>query len=274
MSLYLRALALICCLVLGNLTTARAADTLSSDEATTFSTEIGFDLATGRYGNTVSTTTLSIPVSVLYLPTPRLDLGLMIPYLWQNNDLVVEGRPVQNPSVQAGPGGILRRPAQHSQAVHGFGDLVGTVGYLLFKEGDYAPQLRGLAAVKFPTAESGLGTGAFDEIVGLAATKSFGAWYLYASGNYTFQGKTSLFTARDFADGETGVGYEVIPGLRPSLGVRGATAVETGTGGTMLLGGKLVWALSDSIDLKAYLDRGLATAAPDWQGGASLAFNF
>jgi len=270
--LYLRALALFCCLVLGYLTTARAAD--DSSEATSFSAEIGFDVATGSYGNAVSTTTLALPVGLLYLPTPRLDLGLMLPYLWQNNDLVVGGRPVRNPAAQSGPGGMLRRPAQQNQAVHGFGDLVCTVGYLLFTEGDYSPQLRGQVAVKIPSAESGLGTGAFDETVGLAASKSFGPWYLYGSGNYTFQGKTSLFTARNFADGETGVGYEVLPGLRPSVGVRGATSVETGSGGTAQVGGKLVWAVTGSVDLKAYLDRGLASAAPDWQGGASLAFNF
>jgi hypothetical protein len=93
-------------------------------------------------------------------------------------------------------------------------------------------------------------------------------------GNYTFQGKTSLFTARDFADGEIALGYEVLPGLRPSLGLRGATSAEAGSGGTSLVEGKLVYAATRSVDMKLYLDRGLSTSSATWQGGCSLGYNF
>jgi hypothetical protein len=245
------------------------AATAEGDPATMV-VELGLDVATGSYGNPVSTTTLSIPVSVLYLPTPRIDLGIMIPYLRQSNDLVVGGRAVHgtaNPRLQ-------NMMARRSEPVQGLGDLVFSAGCMVAKEGDLLPQVRTVAAVKFPTADDTLGTGAFDESLGLALAKSLDDWYLYLGGNYTFQGSTSLFTARDFADGEVGVGYEILPGLRPSLGLRGATSAESGSGGTALVEGKLVYAASGAVDLKLYLDRGLSTSSATWQGGCSLGYNF
>jgi len=277
MSWYLRALALVTCLGLAALApvpAARAESASFGTENSTVTAELGFDVASGRYGNTATTTTVSVPFSLLYLPTSRIDLGLQIPYIRQSNDYVVGGRPVRSTN-QPGPVvGPAPRQTQQDKPVQGVGDLVLSAGYLLFREGDLTPQLRAVAALKIPTADSELGTGAYDESIGLALAKALGPWYFYLNGTYTFQGKTSLFTARDFADGEVGVGYEVIPGLRPSLGLRAATSVESSAGGTMQVETKLVWALSGSLDLKAYLARGLATSAPDWQGGFSLAFNF
>jgi hypothetical protein len=242
----------------------------SGGDAASIVLELGLDVATGSYGNPVSTTTVSIPFSFLYLPTPRIDLGLMIAYLRQSNDLVVGGRVVHG-AANPRPRNMM---ANRSEPVQGVGDLVCTAGYLVVKEGDLLPQVRAIGAVKFPTADDSLGTGAFDESLGLALAKSLDDWYLYLGGNYTFQGSTSLFTARNFANGEVGVGYEVLPGLRPSLGLRGATSAESGSGGTALVEGKLVYAASRAVDMKLYLDRGLSTSSATWQGGCSLGYNF
>jgi len=267
---------------------------VDKEKAPTLAVELGCDVAGGRYGSRVNTTTVAFPVSLLYFPTDRLDLGLTAQYLRQNNAFVVEGRVVRNPQLsppaamaartaaaaqpQSGPVAAAAAQTAASQArsrgVQGIGDLYFTAGYLLVREGDLRPQLRPVLTVKFPTAESSLGTGAFDGSVGLTASKGFGSWYLFANGDYTLQGRTSLFTAKNFVDGETGVGYEVLPGLRPSLGVKGATPAEAGVSGTRQGELKMVYAATQRIDVKLNLDRGLSTASPDWEGGLSLTFNF
>ena len=242
-------------------------------DPTKLALEVGLDVATGNYGNAVSTTSVSLPVSLLYLPTSRLDLGAVLPFIRQNNDLVVGGRPVRSRQ-GARPRGMAAGKDGTDGAVRGVGDLVLSAGYTLLPETDSAPQLRPVFAVKVPTAGTTLGTGAFDESLGLNLTKSQGDWYLFLSGDYTLQGKTTLFTARNFADGECGVGYEVSPGLRPSLGVKGASSVEAGVGGTLQVEAKLVYAATRAVDLKLYLDRGLTGSSATWEGGCSLAYNF
>ena len=268
-----RTLALLGVLNLAVLVTplaGKAETPASGGEPGAFSTEIGLDVATGKYGNATSTTTVSLPVSLLYFPTARLDLGLSIPFIRQNNDLVVDGRPVR--SRQAPPPRGMA--ARQGGPVCGIGDLVLSAGYTLLPETDRAPQLHSILAVKCPTADSKLGTGAFDESLGLGLTKSLGNWYLFLFADYTLQGKTSLFTARDFADGECGAGYEVLPGLRPSLGVKGVSSMEANVGGTLQAEGKLVYAATRAIDLKLYLDRGLTVSSATWEGGCFLAYNF
>lgn len=246
----------------------------SEDAASTsFSVELGFDVATGSYGNPTSTTTVGVPLSISWFPTPRLDLGLSIPYLWQSNQQVVGGHPVRTAAKTARP---MQMPGQKSrtQAVNGVGDLLLSAGYAVLAESETLPQLRPVCGVKVPTASDQLGTGAADYLLGVDLAKLLGEWYLYAGGNYTFQGKTELFQARDYADYTVMVGYEVLPGARPALALRGATPAETGVGSVLQLEGRFTYTLSRLWDLKLHLGRGLTRNTADWEGGSSLSYNF
>ena len=256
------------------LTTPRAGrgDSLPEKVNTeTLSVELGLDVASGKYGGGVSTTTVSVPLSILYLPTERLDLGLSVPFIRQSNGLVVAGRVVRPTAVRPAP---TARPVTTGGAVSGIGDLVLAAGYLLHAETESLPQLRPVVSVKAPTADSSLGSGEFDETVGLGLGKSLDNWYLFLDAGYTVQGRTVLFSARNFVDYDAGIGYEIVPGLRPSLGVKGASSAQTGEGGVTQAEAKLVYAASRALDLKLNLERGLSVASPDWEAGCSLAYNF
>jgi hypothetical protein len=247
------------------------ADALSEKELPqTLSVELGFDHAVGKYGNSVSTTTNIIPFSLLYFPTERLDLGLLLPYIRQSNGLVVGGRLVRGAAVASRTRGRTTRDS----SVSGIGDLVVAAGYLLLSDSERLPQLRLVANLKAPTAGTSLGTGEFDETLGLGLSKILGNWYLFLDGGYTFQGKTSLFVARNFAAYDLGLGYEVLPGLRPSLALKGTSSAQEGVSGNLQVEGKLVYAVTRAIDLKFNLDRGLSVSSPDWEGGCSLSYNF
>lgn len=242
-----------------------------------FLVEVGYDVATGTYGNTTSTTTMSVPLSIGWAATPRLVFGLSIPYLWQNNADVVAGRPVRVPKTLGfGMLPITRNaPAStRNHAVSGVGDLLLSGGYAVLTETDYLPELRPSLGVKLPTADTDLGTGKTDVILGLASSKWLGAWYLYLDGDYTVQGKSSLFQARNFFDYALGVGYEIWDGLRPSIGVKGATPAEEGSGAAIEVEGRVVYALNRAFDLRFHAGRGLSVSAADWEGGCSLGFNF
>lgn len=271
-----RALPLLCliaALFLFHASRCRADSWDDEEKPKRFAAELGIDVATGKYGNPTSTTTVMVPLSLLYFATPRLDFGIVVPYLWQSNDLVVGGRPVRRTLAQPMP---KPKPAATRQngSVSGVGDLLFSGGYVLHEETEATPQVRGVITIKAPTADQTLGTGVPDETAELQCTKSLADWYLFLDGAYTRQGKTSLFQARNFAEVDGGVGYEVLPGLRPSIGVKGATAAEKNTGGTLQVEGKVVYAATRAVDFKLYLDRGFTTTSPDWQGGCSVGYNF
>ena len=247
---------------------AEAAAEKESQE--TLSVELGFDHATGKYGNSVSTVTNSFPLSILYFPTSRLDLGVSVPYISQNNGLVVGGRVVRGAAV---PLQQRARTARDSR-VSGIGDLVLAMGYAPLLESDRFPQLRLVANLKAPTAGTALGTGKFDETLGLGLSKNLGNWYLFLDGGYTFQGKTDLFAARNFVEYDFGLGYEVLSGLRPSLGLKGTSSTEAGVGGNQQVEGKLVYAVTRAFDFKLNLDRGLSVSSPDWEVGCAFGYTF
>ena len=235
----------------------------------TLSVESGFDLATGKYGSSSSTNTVSVPLSIVYFPTDRLDVGLSVPYLWQNTQLVVAGKVVRFTGVRA-----AQRRAEREKPVNGVGDLLLAAGYTLVAESDRLPQLRPVLSVKIPTADTSLGTGEFDETCGLGLSKSLGEWFLFLDGGYTLQGKSDLFVAKNFVDFDLGIGYQILAGLRPSLAVKGASAAQAGVDGNLQIEGKLVYTATRAVDLKLYLDRGLSVSSPDWEGGCSLSYNF
>ncbi|MBJ6723128.1 transporter [Geomesophilobacter sediminis] len=271
--------------VLGQPARSQAGSGADAEKKSRVAAEVGFDVATGSYGNPTSTTTVAVPFSLSYLVTPRFDLGLSIPYLWQSNEEVVGGKPVRSGKLVAARGAAPAAPpmmgggsstvsASRTRAVSGLGDLLLSAGYTLLPETDGVPELRAVAGLKVPTADSGLGTGAVDGVAGFTSSKWLGNWYLYLDGDYTVQGRTSLYNARNYFGYDLGVGYEVLPGLRTDFGIKGMTATEEGTGAGLQLEAKVLYVLSRRVFLKTYLDRGLTTWSPDWQGGGAVSISF
>ena len=243
----------------------RADEQPEKQKPTILSAELGFDVATGKYGTRRTTTTISVPLALTYYPVDSVDVGLSIPYIWQNNGLVVGGRRVKR---------IISNSAAANHPINGVGDLVLALGYKLVRETDYMPEVHPVVNIKFPTAETGLGSGEYDETFGVEFTKWLRDWYFLADGNYTIQGRSKIFKAKNYFSYDGEVGYEIMEGLRPSLGVKAASPAEQKSSSSVQVEGKITYAFTRSIEAKTYVDGGLTTNVPDWEGGFSLAYSF
>ncbi len=233
-----------------------------------FSIEAGLDIATGKYGGSISTTTISIPLSINYYPNKYFDFGASVPYIHQNTNLIVGGR------VVTGTAARNVKSTNNKVTVSGFGDLLLDMGYTFSSESLKSFQVRPVATLKLPTADAGLGSGAVSEILGVGLTKNIDKWLLFMDGDYAFQGKTALYTAKNYVDYDAGIGYEITPGLRPSLAIKGATSAQEGVSGNLQLEGKLIYAVSSNCTLKLYIDRGYSSTSPDWEGSFTINYGF
>jgi hypothetical protein len=275
---------------------------------------VGADYSTGFYGADTRTNSVVVPVTVEWRPLEWLDLQVGVPYIYQSNTIspvyVVNPGPTQAlsaadatqdpsqgttqgreqaasqgkqagaaPATNQGSGGVYQPGRTSSQ--NGIGDLSLQIGLTLVPEGDILPQFRALLYLKCPTGDrdNWLGSGEFDEGIGLAVSRSIGNLNLYLEGMWIFQGGSEFlvesgFTARDYLNYYAEVGYQVTDRLIPALALRGATPASDELGGTAEVRLKLAWKVTEHISLQTYVGTGLTTTSSDFSGGATLFYNF
>ena len=236
-------------------------------------------------------------------PLEWLDLQVGVPYIYQSNTIspvyVVSPGPTQAVSVAdtaqeqttqgkqavaapvttSGVGGVYQPGRTSSQ--NGIGDLSLQVGLTFIREGDILPQFRALLYLKCPTGDrdTWLGSGEFDEGIGLAVSRSIGDLNLYLEGMWIFQGGSDFlvesgFTARDYLNYYAEVGYQATDSLIPALALRGATPASDELGGTAEVRLKLAWKVTEHVSVQTYAGIGLTTSSSDFSTGASLFYNF
>lgn len=155
----------------------------------------------GKYGTGHTTQILEVPFRGEWSATDRLDLSLTIPYVWKRGraDLtIVNGRPVPI---------VTRRPGQVTTE-DGLGDILAEVDYTLLEDKGLVPDLTPFLEVKFPTADAsrGLGTGEFDEKIGVYVTKKVGGqWTTHVDLSYTFVGSPPHTDLRNVFDWSVGL---------------------------------------------------------------------
>lgn len=241
-----------------------------------FSLGVGFEFATGKYGTDTRTNSVTVPVTFSYYPTERLDLGLEIPYLYQSNSVTTAAGSMLRFNTRGSRTTARRTAFDQTQSQSGIGDLTLSGGYVVVEEGDATPQVRPTAYVKFPTADKdkGLGTGKFDEGVGLELSKWIGPWYASIEGDYNFIGGSSDLGLKNYFSYQAGLGYRLTDKLRPSLILKGAESPSDNS--PALLEGRLKLAcrMTDAAGLSAYLAKGLANGSPDFGAGVALSFDF
>ncbi|MBI5468014.1 MAG: transporter [Deltaproteobacteria bacterium] len=138
---------------------------------------------TGTYGSGDRTDTWYLPVTLKrYLPEG--EMSFTVPYIRQKSGPEV---------VNVGGTSVRTRKAAGPVATNsGLGDIILKGSYYVFKE-DYKEgfDLSAVARIKLPTADEdkGLGTGEFDEGVGLEFAKQLGAdWSVFIDAYYTLIG--------------------------------------------------------------------------------------
>src|SRR5256712_7866557 len=143
----------------------------------------------GDYGTGKDTTFIYVPFTLGVKPIDGFTLGLTIPYVYQTGQTVV-----------ITGGGVAVRKSKESQlgtatqnqvtsTEQGLGDVLLKGQYVLVEEKSVLPEVAPYLKIKFPTADSarGLGTGEFDETVGVDLSKTlFPRFVSYVTLAYTF----------------------------------------------------------------------------------------
>src|SRR2546428_5035918 len=128
------------------------------------------DYSVGDYGTGKDTTLLYVPFTRGVRPFDRFWLKVTVPYLYQTSqNVVLTGGGV---AVKGKSNGKLTRPAT-STTESGPGDVLAKASLVLVEEKDFIPEITPYFKVKFPTADKdrGLGTGEFDETLGVDVSK-------------------------------------------------------------------------------------------------------
>lgn len=260
-----------------------------------FSLGVGIDYETGDYGTGSDSDFVSVPLYLDFYPTKRLDLELIIPYVYQRLEAgdvttviyrtqggyvgsAVRKRAGQNEAGNGGGGSPQageKRTGGHSSE-SGLGDITLTVGYIVVEEGSSMPQVRPTFYLKFPTADEdkGLGTGEFDFGPGLTLSKWFSDWHLFAEGQYVLQGDSSLYDAKDYFSYNGGLGYQFGENLYTALQIRGATAAAEGADDFQEGRLKGIWRIATDVSLEAYVGTGLNDAGADFSSSIAVFFDF
>ncbi len=257
---------------------------------------LGFQFTTGKSGTGITTDAVFLPLMVEAFPTERLDFSLEIPLIYQSSSAVVAGQfrgahqaagmgstglmgsaPQPMAAGMLGPGPrTSASPYNINDSQFGIGDLKIGAGYVLYTEEKYVPAIRPHFFVKIPSADKNkfLGTGAFDEGLGVELTKWFGRWITDGDVGYVFQGNSSVVSVKDYLFYDIGAGYQVSEHLRPIFMLKGSTPTVEGASALLEARLRVKYQFSQHLGIDGYVSKGITTASPDYGTGLALFYYF
>ncbi len=180
--------------------------------------------------------------------------------------------------VAAGSGkGPGSSPLSNSTTDSGLGDIILRGRYYLIEEGDVTPLVALTGRIKMPTADvdRGLGTGEFDEGVGVELTKSLtDRWLAYLDGGYNLIGDAP---GTDFNNQwwyALGLGYDVTDDFHMSLFYEEYRALINSVNNARDLLALTNYVVNDTVHLTGSLLVGLSNGAPNYGFGLGIRFRF
>lgn len=214
----------------------------------------------GKYGTRHTTDILYVPVVLDWSVTDRFDLSLTLPYLREHGRSIfatIGGGAIRTPSGR-------QSTTDRARTAEGLGDVLLEGNYVLLEEKDVSPEVRAFAEIKFPTADSskGLGTGAFDEAIGLGLAKKFAKWMTSVEVRYVFVGSPHGTSLDNSVGWSAEVAYDATPWLRLGSMLEGATAVARHQPDPLDLRIVAEMKVSDRMKLKAGAIKGLSNGSP------------
>lgn len=286
--------AVFCCGPFTGMATAAGAMDYPLTDRPDFSLGLGIDYATGDYGTGSDSDFVSVPLYLDLYPTARLDLELIVPYVYQrledggmttvlyhSQGSYAAGSAARKRAGRNGSGGKGHEAdetdtTRHHTSESGLGDVTLTAGYIVVEEGPAIPQVRPTVYLKVPTADEdrGLGTGEFDFGPGLTLCKWLGDWYLFAEGQYVAQGDSSRYDTKDYFNYNGGVGYQLSENFHGALQARGATAPVEGADESLEGRFKWIWRLASDVSLEGYVGTGLNDNSADFSSSLAVFFDF
>src|SRR5256712_4132400 len=179
------------------------------------------DYSVGDYGTGKDTTLLYVPFTLGVRPFDRFWLSVTVPYIYQTGqNVVLTGGGVAVKSKKSN--GKLTRPAT-STTESGLGDVLAKASFILIPEKEFIPEVTPYFKVKFPTADKdrGLGTGEFDETLGVDVSKLLiASLFGYLELAYTFIGEPSGTTLHNSFGWSVGAAYAIVQPFSSSRSLR------------------------------------------------------
>jgi outer membrane putative beta-barrel porin/alpha-amylase len=234
------------------------------------------DYSVGDYGTGTDTHLLYIPFTLGVSPIDRLTLSGTIPYIWQDTQTVTltgGGVAVRKKKERQ----LATAPSSVTHTESGLGDILFKGQYVLLEEQDLVPEVSPYLKIKFPTADSdkGLGTGEFDETLGVDFTKTFFERLVgYVTLAYTFIGSPPGEDLHNSFFWSVGAAYRVIQPLSVFTFLEGATAIAPGEADPLEIVFGAEYKLTKALKLTGSVGKGLSNGSPDWEitGGFTVRF--
>jgi Putative MetA-pathway of phenol degradation len=234
------------------------------------------DYSVGDYGTGKDTALLYIPFTLRVSPFDRLTLSGTIPYIRQDTQTVVVtggGVAVRKKEQRQ----LATAPSSVTRTESGLGDILFKGQYILLKEEDLVPEISPYLKIKFPTADDsrGLGTGEFDETVGVDVSKTFFERLVgYVTLAYTFVGSPSGEDLHDSFFWSIGAAYLVTQPLSVFTFLEGATAISPGEADPLEILFGAEYKLTKALKLTGSVGKGLSDGSPDYEitGGFTVRF--
>jgi hypothetical protein len=230
-----------------------------------------FNYLKGDYGTSEDTEIMYVPFT-FGVKLDRFRLGLTVPYLRQtsqNVTLTGGGVAVKKKAQQA--------PSTESRTEAGLGDILLRPSFIVLKEQPLLPEIEPYLKIKFPTADEdrGLGTGEFDETIGVDLSKTFlERLAVYLTLAYTFIGSPP---GEDFDNSfawSIGAAYAVTPPFTVFGFLDGATAIAPDQKNPLELRVGAEYRLFKALKLTGSVMKGLSDGSADWGVSAGLALRF
>src|SRR5712671_3456654 len=232
------------------------------------------DYSVGDYGTGKDTTLLYVPFTLGVRPFDRFWLSVTVPYLYQHGqNVVVTGGGV---AVRGKANGKLARPAT-STTESGLGDVLAKASLVLIPEKDFIPEITPYFKVKFPTADKdrGLGTGEFDETLGVDVSKRLiASLFGFLTLSYTFIGDPPGADFRNSFGWSVGAAYAIVPPFSVFAFLDGATAISPGQDDPLDIRVGTEYRIIKALKLTGAVTRGLTDGAADWGVSMGLALRF
>lgn len=251
-----------------------AGPALAEDPRWSFSTSVNY--SRGDFGTKEDTSFLYVPFTLGVTPIDRLTLSLTVPYVRQTTQTVV----------LTGGGVAVRKEKERELAIarpsvtrteDGLGDILLKGQYVLLQEQPIVPEISPYLKIKFPTADEdrGLGTGEFDETLGVDLNKTFLQRFVaYLTLAYTFVGSPPGTDLNNSFAWSIGGAYRVAQPFTVFAFLDGATAISPGQANPLEFRASAEFKLTKMLKLTGSVGKGLSDGAADFSVSGGIALRF
>jgi Putative MetA-pathway of phenol degradation len=232
-----------------------------------------FNYLKGDYGTGEDTEIIYVPFT-FGIRLDRFKLGLTVPYLRQSSqNVVLTGGGVAKKEKQA----ATAASTTESRTEDGLGDILLRASFIVLKEQPLLPEIEPYLKIKFPTADEdrGLGTGEFDETIGVDLSKTFlDRLGVYVTLAYTFIGSPPGEDFNNSFGWSIGAAYAVARPFSVFAFLDGSTAIAPGQDNPLELRVGAEFRIIKALKLTGSFMKGLSDGSADWGASAGLALRF